>query len=97
MVNAFRIVLVSGITALWLTELNCQHTQVFDLSPLKGMPLINLLANDTQVSDLSALKGMPLKSLILTTTLIADLSSLESCQSLTALSIANTKATPADE
>ena len=50
-----------------LTELSCGDTQVFDLSPLKGMPLSRLNFGITKVSDLSPLKGMPLTKLKLAT------------------------------
>ena len=43
-----------------LTNLNCNDTQVSDLSPLKDMKLTNLNCDGTQVSDLSPLKDMKL-------------------------------------
>ena len=46
-----------------LTYLDCNNTQVGDLSPLKGMPLTVVLCGTTRVADLSPLKGMPLTHL----------------------------------
>jgi hypothetical protein len=36
---------LSPLTALPLTDLQCSHTQVFDLLPLRGMALIDLSRN----------------------------------------------------
>jgi hypothetical protein len=52
---------VRALTGLRL--FNCDNTQVYELSPLKGMKLTHLNCSGTQVSDLSPLKGMPLKHL----------------------------------
>jgi serine/threonine protein kinase len=52
-------------------------SKIKDLSPLKGMRLIELNIKETQASDLSPLAGMPLKSLILDSTKVADLGPLE--------------------
>jgi hypothetical protein len=60
-----------------LKGLHCAHTQVSDLSPLKGMPLAVLGCEDTQVSDLSSLKGMPLRFLACEHTQVSDLSPLK--------------------
>ena len=47
-----------------------------DLSPLKGLPLTDLLCFSTQVSDLSPLKDMKLTRLMCYDTLVSDLSPL---------------------
>ena len=43
-----------------LTVLNCVHTRVSDLAPLKGMKLNHFNGGDTKVTDFSVLKDMPL-------------------------------------
>jgi len=43
-----------------LQHLQCETTQVSDLSPLEGMSLTSLIIADTKVSSLAPLKGMPL-------------------------------------
>ena len=48
-----------------------------DLSPLKGMPLRELLCGHSQVSDLSPLRRMPLTNLYCEATRISDLSPLQ--------------------
>jgi Leucine-rich repeat (LRR) protein len=47
-----------------LTVLDCQLTNVTDLSALKGMPLAHLECDHTNVSDLSPLQGMNLTTAI---------------------------------
>jgi hypothetical protein len=59
-----------------LVSLECQMTQVSDLSPLLGMPLERLTCFDTQVADLSPLAGAPLKHLEINTTPVTDLTPL---------------------
>jgi len=49
-----------------------------DLSPLKGMPLKDLLISHNQISHLLPLKGMKLRSLNIAFTKVADLSPLKS-------------------
>jgi Leucine-rich repeat (LRR) protein len=51
-------------------------SQVRDLTPLKEMPLTELIIPGTQVQDLSPLKGMPLTSLGISGTQVRDLSPL---------------------
>jgi WD40 repeat protein len=46
-----------------LGQLDCAHTCVADLSPLKGMKLKSLSCDQTLVSDLSPLRGMDLEEL----------------------------------
>ena len=50
--------------------------RLFDLSPLKGLPLTTLECGFTQVSDLTPLHGMPLTTLDCRTTQISDLAPL---------------------
>ena len=63
-----------------LTHLNCDATQIGDLSPLSGMRLASLKCGHTRVVDLSPLKGMPLTTLNCRDTQIADLSPLQGMQ-----------------
>jgi hypothetical protein len=51
--------------------------QLTDLSPLRGLPLIELHIQDTNVSDLSPLEGMPLRELSCGETNVSDLSPLK--------------------
>jgi len=46
-----------------LTSLDCSHTQIADLEPLKGKKLTTLNCIATGVTDLAPLRGMPLKAL----------------------------------
>jgi Leucine-rich repeat (LRR) protein len=48
-----------------------------DLSPLRGMPLTQLMCERTKVSDLSSLRGMPLTNLSCGRTQVSDLSPLK--------------------
>ena len=68
------------------------NTQVSDISPLKGMPLTDLLIQGTRVSDLAPLRGMQLRSFTATSSPIADLSPLEGAP-LSNVSISKTKIT----
>jgi hypothetical protein len=65
-----------------------------DLSPLRGLKLTLFYCRGTSVADLSPLSGMPLASVECRDTLVADLSALETCKSLGALNVVNTKVTP---
>jgi hypothetical protein len=60
-----------------LTRLNCSHTLIADLSPLRGFPLIHLFINGTRVSDLSPLQGMGLTDLNFADTPVSDLAPLK--------------------
>ncbi|HEX3658087.1 MAG TPA: serine/threonine-protein kinase [Pirellulales bacterium] len=51
--------------------------QLSDLSPLDGMPLVDLNCSDTRVSDLSVLRGMPLRYVFFKRTPVTDVSPLE--------------------
>ena len=46
-----------------LQKLNCSHTQVSDLSPLRGMKLTSLDCADTPIANFSPLRVMSLKTL----------------------------------
>ncbi len=60
-----------------LTKLNCGFSPLlYDLSPLRGMPLTYLGCIVTQVFDLSPLQGMPLTELYCSSTQVSDLSPL---------------------
>ncbi len=59
-----------------LTDLALDHTEIRDLSPLRGLPLESLSLLETRIFDISALRGMKLKSLTLRDTRVADLSVL---------------------
>ena len=63
---------------------------VADLSPLTGMPIIELKLDRTQVIDLAPLKGMPLVRLDLTDTPVRSLDPLAGAP-LTHLMLANTR------
>jgi len=45
------------------TRVDCHHTKVSDLAPLKGMPLVELSCQATKVTDLSPLKEVPINNL----------------------------------
>jgi hypothetical protein len=59
-----------------LTWLRVAYTRASDLSPLRGMPLQELLLIDAPVSDLSPLRGMALKRLFLKGSGVTDVSPL---------------------
>jgi len=68
------IAVISSLTHLKVLSL--AGTKVADLSPLQGLPLVELDLTDTPVHDISPLRGMPLKILNLRSTRVADLSPL---------------------
>jgi serine/threonine protein kinase/Leucine-rich repeat (LRR) protein len=74
---------ISPVRALvGLKFLGCAGTSqsasnLFDLSPLEGMPLEGLDCHFTQVSDLSPIQGMPLGKLYCHNTNVLDLTPLE--------------------
>jgi Leucine-rich repeat (LRR) protein len=86
---------LSPLQGMPLTNLYCSDTQVSDLSPLRAMELGVLYCSNTQVLDLTPLRGMKLKSLSLGGTDVSDLSLLEDCGILNSLNISKTKVTPA--
>jgi hypothetical protein len=47
-----------------------------DLTPLRGLPLVELLASNTNIESLSPLKGLPLRRLDVSFSAIADLEAL---------------------
>ena len=63
LVGSGKLVDLTPLKGMPLTELDCGQTQVTDLTPLKGMPLTTLTCRLTQVSDLTPLNGMPLTML----------------------------------
>ena len=60
-----------------LKRFYCPRTKIVDLSPLKGMPLVQLDIGMTGVNDLSPLRGMPLVNLSCPWARITDLSPLK--------------------
>ena len=86
---------ISPVRALaGLNWLNCIRRnkpparRITDLSPLRGMGLINLAIQDhSEVSDLTPLTGMPLANLSCYSTKISDLSPLEDCRGLLRLDV----------
>ena len=51
-------------------------SKLSDLTPLQGLPLLNLSLGSTRVADISPLKGMHLETLNIGTTSVSDLSPL---------------------
>jgi hypothetical protein len=75
-----------------LIYMECEaHPQVTDLSPLKGMPLTNLLIIGCGVSDLSPLKGLPLKQLRFDEALLSKSQNREILRSIKTLEKINNK------
>jgi len=74
-----------------LTLLWCGHTNVRDLSPLKGMPLISLNCGGCPVGDLSPLTGMKLGDLNVGGTPVRSLASLKAMSSLSHLVCSGTQ------
>jgi serine/threonine protein kinase/Leucine-rich repeat (LRR) protein len=72
-----KLVDLSPLQGMKLTELYCYHTAVTDLSPLKGMRLTRLDCFGTRVSDLTPLKDMPLVHLRCADTQVLDLTPLK--------------------
>ena len=56
-----------------------KHTDLVDLSPIRGMPFHDLNLTLTAVSDLTPLAGMPLQSINVSQTKVRDLSPLLTC------------------
>jgi len=57
-----------------------QRSSVSDLSPLRGMQLVDLDCGRSEVTNLAPLAGMPLKQLVLFTLRVSDLSPLRGMQ-----------------
>ena len=72
-----KLLELSPLRGMRLTEFKCQRTAVSDLSSLKEMPLTKLDCTDTAISNISSLQGMPLKELICGGTNVSDLSPLK--------------------
>ncbi len=60
--------------------LDLSSNAITDLSPLKGLKLMELYLEDTQVQDLAALRGMPLQKLYLSHSPVRDISALAGMQ-----------------
>ena len=52
------------------------HSELADLSPLRGAPLVQFTAPNTHISDLNPLRGAPLEHVELGATRIFDLEPL---------------------
>ena len=76
-----------------LTRLEIQHTQVTDLTPLRGMPLAALNIGGTRISDLSPLRGLPLTTLEFGVSDVSDLTPLSGCKKLQYLKFGKCKVT----
>lgn len=72
-----KLVDLSPLQGMPLTELNIVYNQVVDLSPLHGIPLTTLNIGCNRVVDLSPLKRMPLTAIKAHSTQVADLSPLK--------------------
>jgi serine/threonine-protein kinase len=68
---------LSPLQGLPLTNLNCEFTEVADISPLAKMKLTRLILWQTPVANLAALRGMPLRELNCSFTRVSDLSPLQ--------------------
>ncbi len=68
-----KVVDLSPLRGLPLTDLTCVSTLVFDLSPLRGMPLTRLNYGNSSAFDLTPLQGMPLNWLCFSSTPLSDL------------------------
>jgi formylglycine-generating enzyme required for sulfatase activity/Leucine-rich repeat (LRR) protein len=60
-----------------INQLSCGHSQITDLTPLKGLPLGLLAVANTPVSDLTPLQGMKLYLLDVHFTKVTDLTPLK--------------------
>jgi hypothetical protein len=76
-VGKSRLVDLSPVTGLPLTNLSCVNCNVYDLTPLKGMKLKFLHVGSTLIYDLSPLVGMPLENLDFSFTKVSDISPLK--------------------
>src|SRR5262249_5469300 len=84
-----KLVDLSPLRGMKLTDLNCGSTKVSDLSPLKGMNLRTVGFFSTPVRDLAPLKGMNLTDLNCAATNVSDLAPLKDTE-LRSLSCAHT-------
>ncbi len=60
-----------------LQALDISDTGVSDLSPLKGLPLVQFMAERSKVMNLKPLAGAPIENIYLSETPVSDLSGLE--------------------
>jgi len=65
-----------GVSEEMGAHLRCRSKALFDITPLKGVPFIQLGFPGTQVRDIEALRGMPLVHLDLTHTQVSDIAAL---------------------
>jgi len=73
-----------------LKMLSIGHTEVADLSPLAGLPLVNLQVPETKVADLSVLRELPdLQYLNISRCPVTDLEPLRSLSKLRGLNISH--------
>lgn len=69
--------ILKGLAGLPLRTLDIsQWRSLTDISPLRGLPLVNLKLDQTKVTDLTPLSGMKLHDIILGYTPVSDLSPL---------------------
>ena len=59
-----------------LTAIACSDNNISDLSPLKGMKLLQLVCDNNPIADLSPISGMPLWRLSIKGTKVSDLTPL---------------------
>jgi hypothetical protein len=76
-----------------LRKLDCENTQISDLSPLSGLVnLTELWLDNTQVSELGVLSGLVnLTTLYLNNTQVSDLGALSGLENLAVLGLENTR------
>jgi len=72
-----KVVDLSPLAGMQLTEFHCGGTLVFDLSPLRGMPLTKLNYGSAPGFDMTPLQGMPLTWLNWSLTPLSDLTPLK--------------------
>lgn len=76
-INDPKVTDISPLARQRIGVLDLSNCDLEDLSPLEGMPLIELyLENNRRLSDISALRGMPLRKLYLSNTRIENLGPL---------------------
>ncbi len=81
---------LTGLSSLSCNASGPEKGQLSDLSPLKGMSLVNLYVSNTKVADLSPLQGLPLWLFMCDGTQVTDLSQIQGIP-LTNLGITQTK------
>jgi serine/threonine protein kinase/Leucine-rich repeat (LRR) protein len=88
--NIAPIRALKGLTKLDLRGTYVERGELYDLSPLSGLLLVELDCSSTQVADLSPLAGMPLQNLQVNHNPVSDLSPLTGMP-LSTLGIAETQ------